>query len=49
MNNFSWLTILIVFLLVSLISLNYFKREPAEWETCKESLLVQVLQNKCTK
>ena len=49
MNNFSWLTILIVFLLVSLISLNYFKSEPAEWETCKESLLVQVLQNKCTK
>jgi len=49
MNNFSWITILIIGLLVILISLNYFKKEPSEWETCKESLLIQVLKNKCTK
>jgi len=49
MSNFSWITILIITLLVALISLNYFKKEPAEWETCKESLLIQVLKNKCTK
>jgi len=49
MNNFSWITILIIVLLVTLISLNYFKKEPAKWQTCKESLVIQVLKNKCTK
>jgi len=49
MNNISWITILIIALLVALISLNYFKKEPAEWVTCKESLIIQVLMNKCTK
>ena len=48
MKNYSWLTIIIFVLLVSLISLNYFKKSPAKWQTCKESLLIQILKNKCT-
>ena len=44
--------IIMAVLIVILISLRYFDpfdKGLADWEKCKESLLVQVITNKCTK
>jgi hypothetical protein len=43
--------IILCVLIVILISLRYFDpfdKGLAEWEKCKENLLVQVISNKCT-
>ena len=43
--------IILCILIVILISLRYFDpfdKGLADWEKCKESLLVQVITNKCT-
>ena len=43
--------IILCILIVILISLRYFDffdKGLADWEKCKESLLIQVITNKCT-
>ena len=47
----SKITIILCILIVILISLRYFDpfdKGLADWEKCTESLLVQVITNKCT-
>jgi len=43
--------IILCILIVILISVRYFDpfdKGQAEWEKCKENLLIQVISNKCT-
>ena len=47
----SKISIILCILIVILISLSYFDpfdKGLADWEKCKESLLIQVITNKCT-
>ena len=48
----SKLGIILCILIAILISIRYFDifdKGQSKWETCKESLIVQIIQNKCTQ
>ena len=45
----SKLGIILCVLIALLISMRYFDKGQSKWETCKESLILQIIQNKCTQ
>ena len=45
----SKLGIILCLLIALLISIRYFNKEKSKWETCNESLIIQIIKNKCTQ